>query len=164
MSKVSPRQQKVGDQLQRELAVLIQQEIRDPRLGMVSVTSVDVSRDLAYADVYVTVLSGARTPHSLRSAAESEEIPPEADDERVDGELESESAAEHRESLEILNRAAGYLRGLLAKRMSLRITPQLRFHYDVSVARGRYLSSLIDNAVASDAAHHREDDNERSGE
>jgi len=43
MAKVSPRVQKVADQLQRELAVLIQAEVSDPRVGMVSVTGVKVS-------------------------------------------------------------------------------------------------------------------------
>ncbi|MAM59328.1 MAG: ribosome-binding factor A [Salinicola sp.] len=50
------RTDRVADQLQQELAVLIQREIKDPRLGMVTVSSVKVSRDLGYADVYVTLL------------------------------------------------------------------------------------------------------------
>ncbi|MGM0702050.1 30S ribosome-binding factor RbfA [Halomonas faecis] len=55
------RTDRVGDQLQKELAVLIQREIKDPRLGMVTVSGVTVSRDLGYADVYVTLL-GEETP------------------------------------------------------------------------------------------------------
>ncbi|WP_110707085.1 30S ribosome-binding factor RbfA [Salinicola sp. CR57] len=50
------RTDRVADQLQQELAVLIQREIKDPRLGMVTVSSVKVSRDLGYADIYVTLL------------------------------------------------------------------------------------------------------------
>lgn len=50
------RTDRVADQLQQELAVLIQREIKDPRLGMVTVSGVTVSRDLGYADVYVTLL------------------------------------------------------------------------------------------------------------
>ncbi|KAA0010895.1 30S ribosome-binding factor RbfA [Billgrantia pellis] len=50
------RTDRVGDQLQKELAVLIQREVKDPRLGMVTVSGVTVSRDLGYADVYVTLL------------------------------------------------------------------------------------------------------------
>ncbi|MCE3027671.1 30S ribosome-binding factor RbfA [Salinicola sp. DM10] len=50
------RTDRVADQLQQELAVLIQREIKDPRLGMVTVSSVKVSRDLGYADVFVTLL------------------------------------------------------------------------------------------------------------
>ncbi len=49
-----------------------------------------------------------------------------------------------------LERASGYLRSQLAHRMKLRITPQLHFVYDASVARGAHLSQLIDEAVASD--------------
>lgn len=50
------RTDRVADQLQQELAVLIQREVKDPRLGMVTVSGVNVSRDLGYADVYVTLL------------------------------------------------------------------------------------------------------------
>ena len=50
------RTDRVGDQLQKELAILIQREVKDPRLGMVTVSGVTVSRDLGYADVYVTLL------------------------------------------------------------------------------------------------------------
>jgi ribosome-binding factor A len=56
MAKEYARTQRVADYLQRELASLIQRELRDPRIGMVSVTGVDVSRDLGHARVYVTVL------------------------------------------------------------------------------------------------------------
>lgn len=56
MAKEYSRTQRVADYLQRELAALIQHEVRDPRVGMVSITSVDVSRDLGHAKVYFTRL------------------------------------------------------------------------------------------------------------
>ena len=56
MAREFSRTDRVADHLQRELAILIQRELRDPRVGMVSVTAVKVSRDLAHARVYVTVL------------------------------------------------------------------------------------------------------------
>ncbi|MBA6413103.1 30S ribosome-binding factor RbfA [Parahaliea sp. F7430] len=56
MAKEYSRTQRVADYLQRELAALIQHEVRDPRLGMVSITGVDVSRDLGHARVYYTAL------------------------------------------------------------------------------------------------------------
>ena len=56
MPKEFPRSQRVGDQLQRELALLIQREVKDPRVNMVSVTAVKVSRDLGHARVYITSL------------------------------------------------------------------------------------------------------------
>lgn len=54
MMKSSSRTRRVGEQIRRELADLIRAELRDPRLTLVSMTSVEVSRDLAYARIYVT--------------------------------------------------------------------------------------------------------------
>ena len=56
MAKEYSRTQRVADYLQRELAALIQHELRDPRIGMVSITGVNVSRDLGHAKIYFTVL------------------------------------------------------------------------------------------------------------
>lgn len=56
MAREFSRTQRVADYLQRELALLIQQELRDPRLGMVSLTGVEVNRDLSHARVYFTQL------------------------------------------------------------------------------------------------------------
>lgn len=50
------RTQRVGDYLRREIAQLLQHEVRDPRIGMPSITGVEVSRDLAYAKVFVTLM------------------------------------------------------------------------------------------------------------
>lgn len=50
------RTQRIGDQIQRELGGLVQLEMKDPRLGIVTINAVEVSRDLAYAEVYVTRL------------------------------------------------------------------------------------------------------------
>ena len=58
MPREYSRGQRVADLIQRELAQLIQRELRDPRLGMVTVNEVKASRDLAYADVYITLLGG----------------------------------------------------------------------------------------------------------
>ena len=58
MAREFTRAQRVAEQIQRELAVLIQQEIKDPRVGMVTVSAVKVSSDLTHAKVYVTVLDG----------------------------------------------------------------------------------------------------------
>lgn len=54
MAQEYSRIQRVGDYLKRELALLIQQEVRDPRVGMVNINEVEVSRDLAHAKVFVT--------------------------------------------------------------------------------------------------------------
>ncbi|MFO8153044.1 30S ribosome-binding factor RbfA [Thioalkalivibrio sp.] len=52
------RSDRVGDQMQRELAELIRLEVKDPRVGMVTLSGVEVSRDLAHAKVFFTQLGG----------------------------------------------------------------------------------------------------------
>ena len=56
MVKDYSRTERVGDHLQQEVARLVQLELRDPRLKLVSITGVDVSRDLAHAKVFFTQL------------------------------------------------------------------------------------------------------------
>src|SRR5699024_852266 len=50
------RTDRIGDHIQRELAHLIRTEMKDPRLGMVTVQEVKVARDMGWADVYFTLL------------------------------------------------------------------------------------------------------------
>ena len=54
MPREFTRSERVSDAVQKELAILIRENIRDPRVGMVSVTEVSVSRDLAVANIYIT--------------------------------------------------------------------------------------------------------------
>ncbi|MDW8336758.1 MAG: 30S ribosome-binding factor RbfA [Tepidimonas sp.] len=49
---------KVADQIQRDLSELIARELKDPRLGMVTIQSVEVTPDYAHAKVYFSVLVG----------------------------------------------------------------------------------------------------------
>ncbi len=59
-----------------------------------------------------------------------------------------------------LTKASGFMRKQLAKRMSLRIVPNLRFIYDKSIAYGASLSHLIDDAIEADKAKHIGEDND----
>ena len=56
MGREFSRSRRVGEQIQRELAELVQRELKDPRLGMVTISAVDVTKDLSVAKVYFTVL------------------------------------------------------------------------------------------------------------
>jgi ribosome-binding factor A len=58
MKKNSQRAQRVGDQVQRELADLLRLHVKDPRIGMVTVTAVEVSPDLSHAKIFFTHLAG----------------------------------------------------------------------------------------------------------
>ncbi len=116
------RLKRMADTVQRELSELIRLELKDPRLGgLVTISAVKVSPDLGYADVYVTVMGR---------------------------ELEDDQSEDaHQESLEVLNKASGFLRQELSRRIKTRITPRLRFHYDKTNAYGNYMFGLIEKAV-----------------
>ncbi|RDH81177.1 MAG: 30S ribosome-binding factor RbfA [endosymbiont of Galathealinum brachiosum] len=117
MPKEYSRSQRMAEQVRRELAELVRDEIKDPRVNWVSFTAVKVTRDLSSAVVYFTVLN---------------------EDEREQAE-------------EGLNKATGFIRRELGKRIRSRIVPSLRFVYDVSIERGTSMESLIAQARSSDA-------------
>jgi ribosome-binding factor A len=56
VKRSSGRPQKLGDLIQRELSQLVQRELRDPRVGMITITGVDVSPDFSHAKVFFTTL------------------------------------------------------------------------------------------------------------
>lgn len=121
MAREFKRTDRVAEQLQRELAQIVQLEIKDPRVGMVTVSAVDLSRDLHYATVYVTFLGIDETVAATQSA------------------------------VDVLNEAAGFIRIQIGKRMRMRAVPHVKFLFDESISRGRDLSSLIKNARDKDS-------------
>lgn len=125
MAKEYSRTQRIAEQIQRDLAQLIQREIKDPRIGMVTISFVKVARDLGYAEVYFTVMPFGEHEEQAAVAAASE----------------------------VLKEAAGFLRTELAQNMQLRTVPKLRFHYDASIDRGRRLHGLIEQTVRESKKH-----------
>ncbi|MEI2718977.1 MAG: 30S ribosome-binding factor RbfA [Gemmatimonadales bacterium] len=92
------RPEQVGETIRAVLAeALLRGEVRDPRVGMVTVSAVEVTRDLSHATVRVV-------PHG--------------------------EPAEREAAVEGLQRAAGFLRGFVAKALTTRITPELHFVLD----------------------------------
>ena len=72
MKRGQGRPQRLGDLIQRELSGLIRLELRDPRVGMITITSVDVSPDLSHAKVFFTMLEKDKledTLHGLKRSA-----------------------------------------------------------------------------------------------
>ena len=62
MPKDFPRARRVADQMQRELSELIRLEVKDPRVGMLTITEIEVTRDMDHAKVFFTTLGG-KTEH-----------------------------------------------------------------------------------------------------
>ena len=122
MAREFSRRDRIADQIQKDLSLIIQRELKDPRLGMVTLNVAKVSKDLSYADIYLTVLNL--------------------------NDVDDESAID--ESLQILKEAAGFLRSELSKAIKLRVMPQLRFHYDHSIGHAQRITKLINKARAND--------------
>lgn len=114
-NKSFSRRDRVSEQVRRELSELIRTELKDPRVGMISITDVEVTADYAHAKVFFSTLAG------------SENVPA---------------------VLVGLQKASGFLRRELGKRISIHMTPQLHFVFDRSLERGADLSKLIQEAVS----------------
>ena len=74
MKRHSQRAQRVADQIQRELGDLLVNEVKDPRVGRVTVTQVDVSADLSHATVHFTHLAGKEHAAGSKAVASSRSV------------------------------------------------------------------------------------------
>ena len=117
------RQARIGAQMQRALAALMQRGVKDPRVGRLTVTVVEVMQDLSAAKVYFVPFGR---------------------------DLDAPAA---QAQLEGLRSAAGFLRGEVARQLGLRHAPRLDFIPDTNLEHAMHLTQLIDKAVASDRAH-----------
>src|SRR5471030_1647375 len=104
----TPRMRRVDEAIRQVLGDALAGDLKDPRVGFVTVTDVRTSPDLRHARVYVSVL-GAKGGAS-------------ADDER-------------RDTLEGLQSAHGYLQGRVGEELHLKHTPALEFHHDDTTDR-----------------------------
>ena len=109
------RRDRISEQIRRELAELIRTELKDPRVGMISITGVEVSADYAHAKVFFSSMSGREHLDSVLAG---------------------------------LQKAAGFLRRELGRRITIHSTPQLHFVFDESLERGADLSKLIQQAAS----------------
>ena len=71
MARDYQRSRRVEEQIQRLLAELVRREVKDPRVGSVTITAVEVSRDLSYAKVYFLPFDGKRSIEDVTAALKS---------------------------------------------------------------------------------------------
>ena len=119
--KDSPRVGRVADEVRRVLAEALQRDVADERLREVTVTDVVVTRDLGIATVYwLPLLEGDAADARARRRFERS-----------------------------LERAGGFLRSLLASRLGMRHTPELRFSFDDRLEEARRMEALLDDLPAT---------------
>jgi ribosome-binding factor A len=103
---------RINESLREVVGEAISTELQDPRIGFVTVTSVETSPDLRSARVYVSVLG---------------------------------TTEEREATLEGLRASHGVLQAAIARRVRIKRTPTLTFHYDETVERAARVSRLLDS-------------------
>jgi len=131
MAKEYKRSQRVGDHIQKELATIIQMPVRDAGLGLVTISAVNLSTDLAHAKIFVTCLGMSRPESEPR-----------------DNDIEEASV--RAEVLTMLNDNAAQFRHQLSKILTTRTVPKLQFMFDESLEQANRLTSLIDSLQSED--------------
>ena len=107
---VSVKQKRLEGIIRKNISEIIQFGVKDPDVGFVTITDVQVSNDHSYAKVFVTFLGqNPRMQAGLRA----------------------------------LNRAAGFIRSELSKRMTIRRVPELSFVIDETEMNGRHIDEII---------------------
>lgn len=103
------KQERIATIIRKNIAEIIQFQVKDPHLGFVSIPEVRVSKDFSYATVYVSFIK-------------EEEIEP---------------------SLEVLNKAKGFIRSELASKMDTRRVPEIRFVLDEGYKKEERIIELL---------------------
>lgn len=101
---------RVAEQIKKEISYLIQNELKDPRVGFITVTGVEVSGDLSQALIYISVMG---------------------------------SEEEKQASIHGIEKAKGFLRSEIGKRVKIRHVPELIFKVDESIAYGSKIEKLL---------------------
>ena len=114
---MTTRQEKIEELLKVEISDIIRRELKDPRLGFITITDAEITKDLRHAKIYLSVLG-------------------------------DEKAKE--ESLAVLQRAAGFIRGEFGRRAFLKVIPELTFKIDTSVEQGARIFELLQQAKPHD--------------
>ncbi len=109
----SPRLNRVAEAIKEEVARILQHELKDPRIGFVTVTRVDLTADLEHATVYFSLLEAGGRGGSAQATEAG------------------------------LKSAAGFIRKLIGERLRIRVTPEISFRLDPTVAEGIRISKLL---------------------
>lgn len=105
---------RLAEEFKKEISAIIKDDLNDPRVGFVSVVSVQVSADLRHAKVFVSILG---------------------DEDAV------------KDCMVALKKAAGFVRREIARRIDLRHTPEIEFHYDDSIIHGAKITQILREVI-----------------
>lgn len=111
----SLRAEKIGDELKKEISLIINKETKDPRLQNINITTVKVSDDIGIATVFYTIIGES-------IIKDNSEINPK-----------------------VLKKFSGMIRSKLSKTMQIRRVPVINFRFDESIEYSENIESLLKN-------------------
>lgn len=111
------RVEKVQEAIQQEISKMLLHDVKDPRIRFVTVTGVELTDDMSYAKIFVSLYG---------------------------------DEARREETWQALNKALGFLRTEIAKRIRLRFAPVLLLQRDTSLEYGAHIQSLLDKIKLSE--------------
>lgn len=118
---MSERLNRVAEAIKKEAADILQRELKDPRIGFVTVTRVKITADLQQATIYYSLLETQGGPATAASTEAG------------------------------LKSAQGFIRRALGERLRLRVTPEVSFRLDPSVAESIRISKLFSDIHKSES-------------
>lgn len=113
------RPTRVAQEVRRTVAELLVRESKDPRFEKMSITDCKISKDLSVAKIHFTLIGHTK------------------DDQEVE------------DTLKALEKAQGFFRSEIGKRLKLRIVPHIRFYYDDVPEHAQHIEALINKALNS---------------
>jgi len=109
----------IGKEIMRVISKVLLEEVKNPKIkGLVSVTEVDVTEDLKFADTYFSILPPLNT---------------------------EETQYNNEEILEALNEIKGFLRKRVAEEVDIRYTPEIRVKLDNSMENAMKITKLLND-------------------
>lgn len=105
------RPKRLAEAIKKEVFDILKNDLRDPRIGFITITNVEVSTDLQHAKIFTSIYG---------------------------------SDQEQKKTMEILQKAQGYIRGEIGRRIRVRYTPEVMFKLDKSIAQGSKIISLME--------------------
>ncbi|SHF23616.1 30S ribosome-binding factor RbfA [Desulforamulus putei] len=107
---MSHRPERIAEAIKKETADILRNDIKDPRVGFVTITGVEVTRDLSYAKVFISVMG---------------------------------SEDQRKETLNVLQKCAGYMRSEIGRRIKIRHAPEIIFKLDTSLDHGTRIMEIL---------------------
>ncbi|MFD2171308.1 30S ribosome-binding factor RbfA [Tumebacillus lipolyticus] len=104
------RVSRVGEQLKKEIVDIVRTEVKDPRVGFVTITEVEASGDLQHATIFVSVMGNEE---------------------------------QRKATMDALQKAAGFIRAEVGRRVRLRRTPELHFKLDTSLDYSTRITKVL---------------------